>query len=381
MTSAHSDEPTPPTVEVGPHALRFLRDGAAAFPAMLAAIRRASREILLEIYWFGPDRVGHAFLDALVERARAGVRVAVVYDAIGSFETPSTFWAPLVSAGGEVHEFAPLSPLRRRFRARHVANRDHRKLLVVDGEIGFTGGINIGEPWAPPDAPAQAFRDDAIELRGPAVGALRGACLETLSRCGSALRAPQPNDTSAPDPRVRVLTNKIERRPNRAIRRAYLAGIRRATRSIDIASAYFLPGPIFLHALRSAAKRGVRVRLLVPAHSDVWIVSIAMQSILGRLLAEGVEVYAYEARVLHSKTGVFDARFALIGSHNLDELSLSYNLECDVAVDSPAFARVVLDAFEDDLTQARRLDLASWRRRSIALRAVAFIAALFRGLM
>ena len=369
-----------PSITVGAHSVRFLRDGTAAFPAMLEAIEGASREVLLEMYWLAADRVGRRFRAALMERARAGVRVALVFDAMGSFETPRSFWAPLVEAGAEVHEFAPLSPLRRRFRAEQISFRDHRKILVVDGEIGFAGGINIGEPWAPPDEPGRAFRDDAVELRGPAVRLLRATCLESLRRCGSLLAVDTP-DASPADPLVRVLTNRVERRANRAIRRAYLAELRHATQSVDIASAYFLPGPLFLHAMRAAARRGVRVRLLLPERSDVWVVALAMQSLLGRLLAAGVEVYAYTPRVLHSKTAVFDGRLTFIGSHNLDALSLSHNLECDVVVDSTAFARVVLDAFEDDLTQARRVDLPSWRQRPLLLRALAWIAALFRSFL
>jgi cardiolipin synthase len=368
------------SIVVGTNAVRFLRDGAEAFPAMLEAIKGASREVLLEMYWFGADRIGRRFLAALAERARAGVRVALVFDAIGSFETPRSFWAPLVEAGAEVHEFAPLWPLRRRFRASRLPFRDHRKILVVDGAIAFAGGINIGELWAPPDAPETAFRDDAVEIRGPAVRSLRAACLETLRRFGSPVGTPEP-DPSPVDPLVRVLTNRLEGRANRAIRRAYLAGLRHAHQSVDIASAYFLPGPLFLHALRAAARRGVRVRVLVPQRSDVWIATLAMQSIVGRLLASGVEVYAYTRRVLHSKTAVFDRRFTVIGSHNLDSLSLSFNLECDVVIESADFARVVLSAFEDDLAQSARLDLASWTRRPIWLRALAWTAALFRALL
>jgi cardiolipin synthase len=308
------------------------------------------------------------------------VHVALVFDGVGSFETPRSFWAPLVDAGGEVHEYAPLSPFRRRFRARRMLFRDHRKILVIDGEIGFAGGINIGEPWAPPDDPERAFRDDALELRGPGAQWLRAACLKTLRRYGSRLRA-SPTDPAADDPRLRVITNRIGSHAKRAIRSAYMSELRRATRSLDIASAYFLPGPLFLAAIRAATRRGVRVRVLVPERSDVWIVPLAMQSILGRLLAAGVEVYAYTPRVLHSKTAIFDERVTFIGSHNLDALSLSFNLECDVVVDSAKLARVVRDAFEDDLTHARRLDLASWTRRPLSLRALAWMAALLRSLL
>ncbi len=364
-------------VTVGPDRVRLLRDGTEAFPAMLAAIAAARHEILLEMYWFGADRIGEQFRGALIERARAGVRTRILFDGFGSLEMPNSWWRPLLDAGAEVQEFSPISPLKRQFRAGRVANRDHRKVLVVDGVTGFAGGINIGELWAPPDAPESAWRDDGIEISGPTAQVLRVAFYDVWRRCGRAVDA----DMSEPlpgNPLLRILTNRIERRPTRSIRRVYLAGLRRATKSVDIASAYFLPGPRFLHAMRGAARRGVRVRLLVPGRSDVPIVSLAMSSLYGRLLSDGVEVYAYTPRVLHAKTGVFDERFTMIGSHNLDARSWRFNLECNVLVDSPEFARVVGRSFERDLTDARRLDLGEWRGRPVSLRMLAWLAALFR---
>jgi cardiolipin synthase len=365
-------------VRVGDDEVRHLRDGAVAFPAMLAAIAGARREILLEMYWVGADRVGERFRAALVERARAGVRVRVLFDAIGSLETPEAFWTPIVAAGGEVQEFAPVWPFKRRFRIARVAHRDHRKLLVVDGEIGITGGINVAEAWAPPEAPEAGWRDDDIEIRGPAVRALRAAFYDVWGHLGRGApddaRRVSPRDA---DPRVRVLTNRVEGRPNRAIRREYLLGLRRATRSIDIASAYFLPDRAFLRALRAAARRGVRVRILVPEHSDVRIVALAMSSLYGRLIADGAEVFAYTPRVLHAKTAIFDRRFSMIGSHNLDAASARFNLECNVVVDSPELAAIVRESFERDLTEANRLELSAWRRRPAWLRMVGWVAALF----
>ena len=371
----------PRSVLVGQHRIRFLRDGTSAFPAMLDAIARAREEVLLEMYWFSGDRVGTRFRDALAERAAAGVHVRLVFDAVGSWQTPAIFWAPLASAGAQILQFHPISPLRRLFRLGSLHRRDHRKILIVDGEVGFTGGVNIGEQWAPPDAPEHAFRDDAIEIRGPAVQGLRTSFFETCRHCGRAVTERAPLAAAPDDGLVQVLTNRIGLRPDRAIRRAYLRGIRRATRSVDIASAYFLPGPIFLHAMRAAASRGVRVRLLLPERSDLRFVDLATQSLIGRLLASGVLVYAYMPRVLHSKTAVFDGRFTMIGSHNLDTFSWRYDLECDVLVDSAELARGVEDAFEADLLESRALDLPSWRRRPLGLRALAWFAGLFRAFL
>src|SRR5262249_13768520 len=138
-----------PWFRVGSDEVRLLRDGAEAFPAMLEAIRVARREILLEMYWVGADRVGTMFRDALIVRARAGVTVRVIYDSIGSIGIPQDFWSELVRAGGDVREYHPLSPFRPTFELGHIELRDHRKILVVDAEHGFTGGLNLAEPWLP----------------------------------------------------------------------------------------------------------------------------------------------------------------------------------------------------------------------------------------
>ncbi|MEO7110813.1 MAG: phosphatidylserine/phosphatidylglycerophosphate/cardiolipin synthase family protein, partial [Polyangiaceae bacterium] len=357
--------------------MRHLRDGTSAFPAMLAAIACAKKEVLLEMYWIGADRVGRQFRDALAERAKQGVSVFVLYDFIGSFETGSHFWQLAIDAGVIVRQFSPISPFSHGFRPRHIFNRDHRKMLIVDESCGFAGGINIGEAWAPPDAPQDAWRDDAIEVHGEPAQMLRAAFLDVWQKLSGipaaaiTLRPIQPS-------RVRVLTNTIEPRPNRAIRRAYLRAIRQATKSIDIANAYFLPGPLFLYAIRQAARKGVRVRILVPEHSDVFVAGLAMSSLYGRLLTDGAEVFAYLPRILHSKTAIFDGRLTMIGSHNLDALSWRFDLECDIAVDSEELAKLVHDSFERDLTESRQLDLNVWRSRHWSLRLLAWLAALFR---
>ena len=366
------------TFVVGADRVRLLRDGIAAHAAMLAAIEGAKQEVLLEIYWIGADLVGRRFRDALVERATAGISVRVIYDAVGSFGVTRGFWAPLIQAGGQVREFSPIAPWRHRFRLARIHLRDHRKNLVVDHEIGFAGGINLGDAWAP--AEGSGWRDDAIEIRGSAARTIREVFFQVWTDLGGA--SPAGLVVAAPTgARVHVLTNEIAGGPDRALRRAYLWGIRHAHTSIMITSAYFLPGATFLFALRRAARRGVRVRVLLPGRSDVWVVSLAMQSIIGRLLQDGVGVFAYSGRILHSKTAVFDERFAMVGSHNLDVLSWKYNLECNVVVDDDAFARHVARSFEADCSQAQQLSLAAWRSRPWALRSAAWFFALFRNFL
>jgi cardiolipin synthase len=374
-----------PSFPVGSNQVRLLRDGAVAHAAMLAAIREAKREILLEMYWIGRDHVGRRFREALVERALAGVAVQVIYDGVGSYGLPGGFWSSLLAAGGEVREFSSLAPWRRDFRISRLRQRDHRKNLVVDEVVAFVGGINLGDEWAPEKGPG--WRDDALEVRGEASRGVRAAFARVWDDLGGRAMAgatqaleeeAAPTDADAP---VRVLTNRIVGRPDRAIRRVYLREIRAARRSIALASAYFLPGPVFLLALRQAARRGVRVRVLVPARADVWLVTLAATSIIGRLLADGVEVHAYGGRVLHSKTAVFDERVVLVGSHNLDTLSWKFNLECDVRVEDEAFAAYAARSFDQDCADATALSLAGWRSRPWHLRLLAWLVAFFRSFL
>jgi cardiolipin synthase len=353
---------------------------------MLEAIAAARSEVLLEMYWVGADAAGARFRDALVACARRGVVVRVLYDDVGSLGLSPSWWAPLGAVGGTVVSYGPIAPWRKRFRWVQVFFRDHRKLLVVDGEIGFAGGINLARPWLPGEEGGLDWRDDAIELRGPIARDLRRVFASTWQLCGrpaleGSSAPPQIETLTGPHveggSRASVLANRIGPRPDRRIRRAYLQAIRRARVSVDVASCYFLPGPTFLHALRAACRRGVRVRILIPKVGDIWLASLAVS----HLLEDGVEVYAYARRMLHSKTAIVDGHLVIIGSHNLDTLSWRYNLECNVAVDDEAFAENVAQTFGRDIEEAERLDLGAWRRRPLRLRLLASAVARFRMLL
>jgi len=367
---------------IGDDRIRLLRDGEEAYPAMLAAIAAAREEIVLEMYWVASDEVGERFRRALTARAAAGVKVRVIYDSLGSYGLPSYWWAPLLAAGGEVIEFGPISPWRRRFRLGRVRFRDHRKVMVVDGKVGFTGGLNLALPWLPTAEGGAGWRDDAVELQGPAASQLRSLFYDTWWRCGGP-SLPYESSGSRPNPasRVFVLANMVYGRPDRTIRRAYLVALQRARRTVDIASAYFLPGPIFLHALRMARRRGVRVRVLVPARSDVFLVDLALRDLVRTLLSDKIEVYAYEGGVLHSKTAIVDRRFVTVGSHNLDALSWHFNLESNVVIDEPAFAAVVTSSFDRDIALSRRVTADFFAKLSPWARALAWLAARLRALL
>ena len=367
---------------IGEDRIRLLRDGSEAYPAMLQAIAEARDEIALEMYWVGSDGVGERFRRALAERAAAGVKVRVIYDALGSISLPRHWWSSLLAAGGEVIEFGPIAPWRRHFRLGRVRFRDHRKVLVVDGRVAFTGGLNLAAPWLSTDEGGGGWRDDAVEIRGPAAAQLRSLFYDTWWRCGGS-SLPYESSRERPNPasRVFVLANMVYGRPDRTIRRAYLVALQRARRTVDNASAYFGPGPVFLPALRAARRRGVRVRVLVPESSDVFLADLALRDIARTLLRDHIDVFAYQGGVLHSKTAIVDRRFVTIGSHNLDALSWRFNLESNVVIDEPAFARVVTGSFERDLAKAVRAgpefigSLPPWAR------ALGWLAARFRAFL
>ncbi|OJY29618.1 MAG: hypothetical protein BGO98_48155 [Myxococcales bacterium 68-20] len=378
-----------PWFKIGSDDVRLLRDGVEALPAMLAAIATAKREILLEMYWVAPDAVGIKFRDALVERARIGVTVRVIYDAVGSLSITPSFWDPLVRAGGEVREYHPLSPLRPAFDLARIEQRDHRKILVVDGVRGFTGGINLARPWLPLEDGGEAWRDDAIEVVGHASSELRTLFYKTWRRMGfrrlphDPLRSLSlPNDlvplSKRPSGRVYVLASL--RRSRRNLRREYLAHLNRATRSIEIANSYFIPDRNVRNALYRAVLRGVRVRVLVPTKSDVAIVQFALEAMYESLLRNGVEIYCHSGPMMHAKTAIIDDRFATIGSYNLDERSRTKNLEVNIAVADEAFATYVRRWFDRDLETATHLDLYEWRARPLARRGVEYMAYALRKL-
>ena len=369
----------PPWFDVGGDRVRLLRDGVQAFPAMLAAIAGAQREVLLEMYWVGADAVGERFREALAAKARTGVKVCVIYDALGSMALTPAWWRPVVEAGGRVVEYHSISPLDPRFRLARVELRDHRKVLVIDGMQGFTGGINLAAPWLPRDGGGAGWRDDMIEVHGRAPEELRSLFYRTwrkLTRESAPLDVlPLPVDRTRP---VWVLASRWRMR--RSIHREYALRIARARERVDIANSYFIPDLRVRGALFRAVRRGVRVRVLVPIKSDVPVVQLAVESLFDTLLRHGVEVYALPATMLHSKTAIIDDVFTTVGSYNLDDRSWHKNLEVNLAVEDAAFARHVRSWFERDLEVAKRVDLTTWRERSLPRRTAEWAAFALRKL-
>ncbi len=365
--------------QVGGTDVRLLRDGREAFPAMLEEIAAARREILLEMYWIGDDPVGVRFREALAAAARRGVTVKVIYDAVGSMAIGPDFFAPIAKAGGQVYDYHPLFPLSPRFNLQLIDQRDHRKMLVVDGEMGFTGGINLAAEWSPREHGGKGWRDDMIQVRGIATLELRTLFYKTWRRLAFELGPTDllPLRRSRSNP-VRVLAS--QRRSRRSIHAEYVSRIQGARSSIDISNAYFVPDRRVQRALARAAERRVRIRILVAERGDVPMVQFAQEGLYDRLLVKGVELYVHAGPMMHAKTAIIDEAFVTIGTYNLDERSIR-NLEVNIAVEDAAFCAWVRGYFEQDVARARRLDLSTWRDRSLARRGLERVALALRRFM
>jgi len=350
----------------------LLHDGEQAFPAMLEAISEAKQEILLEMYWFASDQVGRQFADALIAKAEAGVHVRVIYDAVGSIQSDSHMFAQMRDAGCEVEEYNPIAPWRARFRIGVLNNRDHRKLLVVDRQVGFTGGVNLGDEWAPKGAGGEGWRDDTIRIEGPAAEQMCdifnygwGRIVEPAA---AKPRFGPPIDTGdGQGSRVRVLANHYFRE-RRAIRQAYLGRIRAAERSVCITNSYFVPDGQIRRVLSQAVQRGVEVRVIVPGQSDVMAVRHAARKLHGRLLEAGIQLYEWQGSILHSKTAVIDGQWCTVGTYNLDARSLRFNLEVIAAVEDAAVAGAMEERFDLDLERTKPVSYEEWRRRPLHVR-------------
>ncbi|HVR11099.1 MAG TPA: phospholipase D-like domain-containing protein [Thermoanaerobaculia bacterium] len=345
--------------------LELYHTGEAAFAAMFQAVAAARQEVLLESYIFKDDAVGRGMLDELAAAARRGVAVRVLADALGSLATRADFWRDMARRGVDAHLFNPLF--------KHLwyqPFRDHRKLLVVDRNVGFTGGMNIGVEYGSPSAPGGPWRDTHVRVTGPAAWTMAIVFNEGWEYAGG-----EPIDlpplTVAPDlPGARVLV--LDARPLRGNREAAasLVAIAAAARErLWITNAYFAPGHTAVRTLAGAARRGVDVRLLLPGRSDVPIVRHAGHGYFGDLLRLGVRIFEYGAAVLHAKSLVADGYLSVVGSTNLDFRSFLFNAECNLVVFDAPFAARLEESFAGDLANAAEITLPAWRRRPLLHRA------------
>ncbi|HYH44030.1 MAG TPA: phospholipase D-like domain-containing protein [Burkholderiales bacterium] len=341
---------------VAGNSVRVLKDAGENFPAWLEAIAGAKRTIFFEHYIVADDEVGREFVAALAERARAGVRVWAIYDWFGAFGVAGArLWQPLIDAGGFVRCFNPPrldSPFG-------WLVRDHRKLIAVDGEVGFVSGLCVSSKWVgDPARGIEPWRDTGVEVRGPAVADFEDAFAQAWAAIGAPLDLPERSVASdipaAGDVTLRVLATVPSTAGMYRLDQLIAA---MATRTLWLADAYFVGVAPYVQALRAAALDGVDVRLLVPGASDVPWVSRMSRAGYRSLLEGGVRVFEWNGPMLHAKTAVADGRWARVGSTNLNLASWIGNYELDVAIEDTTIAEHMAQMYQADLAHATEIVL------------------------
>lgn len=366
--------------------LTLLYDGPQTMQAMTAAIRAATDHINLETYIFEQDAIGQQFAELLIAKRRSGVQVHVVYDAVGTLGVPEAFFQQMRDAGILLQVYQPLNPLRQQTPGWNPNQRDHRKLLVVDGKVGFTGGVNISSTYAQSSPfrsrkrPAQSsvgWRDTHVRIEGPAVAALQWEFLNTWFSLDPTVLAGShffPPLAKAGDTLVRVLAS--EPGGDQEIFRAHLLAIRKATRSVHITCAYFVPDALVREALIEAAARGVDVQLVLPGVREVGLAWYAGRADYQGMLQAGVRIHELQTTVLHAKTAVVDGIWSTIGSANLDTRSFLHNMELNLMVYDAAFAAALESAFAEDVQLSKEVSLQQWSERPLGERFKEWLASL-----
>ena len=355
--------------------VRLYKDGEA-LRAWYEAITGATQNIFLETYIFASDRTGTAFRDLLCDKARQGVRVYVIYDSFGSHTTSQAFFELLRDAGANVQEFHPIRPWQCRFSWRPF-NRDHRKLLIIDGTSAGLGGLNIADEYGgswifeKDGACDDLWRDCGIALEGPAVSTLSASFLRTwlyVTRGGRFARALLSYNLDGREGPTGVLASV----PMMGSSMSHFLSslLREATGSIDLTSAYFAPAQNLCDELCRAARRGVRVRLMLPSRTDAAIMVTAARSFYEELMSAGIEIYERLHVKLHAKTLVIDGCVSVLGSTNFDHRSIDYNCELVTAIHSAEFGAQMTGLFEHDVGFSRRMLPEIWRHRPVRDRVV-----------
>lgn len=338
-----------------------LDNGDEIFPAMLEAIRGARRRISFETYIYESGQVAAQFTAALEEAARRGVRVSVVVDSVGGSGMKDEDIKRLEAAGCRIARFNAPSW----YAIEEVNYRTHRKILVVDGEVGFSGGVGVADHWLGHAQDKEHWRDTQIRMRGPIVRRLEAGFYENMIETAGEITPELDDEPAATRPGGASMA--IRSSPtggSNDLKRVYLLAIASARRTLDITTPYFLTDESSEWAFRDAVGRGVKIRVLVEGDiTDAMPVKYASRQAYDALMSEGIEIYEYQPTMMHTKTLVVDGTWSMFGSANFDNRSLELNDELNVAVSSKPLAARLLADFENDLRSARRLDLEQWRRR------------------
>jgi len=358
----------------------LLEDGPATYAAMLQAIRTARDHINMETYILEADEIGEKFSTALIEKQRQGVQVNLIHDSVGTLGTPKEFFERLKQAGIKVLEFNPVNPVNAKA-GWDVNQRDHRKILIVDGQTAFLGGINISGVYSTGSGSAgssigsgkakdRPWRDTDLQLTGPVVADLQKMFIETWERQkGEPLAKRNYFPKIAPKGKevVRAIASAPEE-PFSPIYATFLSAINSAETEILLTNAYFVPDPQLMDALIGAVARGVDVKMVLPSATDSWLVFHAGRAHYERLLRGGLKLYEREDVLLHSKTALIDGVWSTIGSTNLDWRSFLHNQEVNAVIIGQDFGDRMRASFERDLAASKQIKLEEWERRSIDVR-------------
>jgi cardiolipin synthase len=341
--------------------LEILTNGDQIFPAMLAAIDGAKRRISLETYIYDKGEVANRFTDALAAAARRGVTVNVVVDAVGASTMEQEHIERLRQAGCHVAQFNAPSW----YSIEEVNYRTHRKILVVDGEVGFTGGAGIADHWLGNADSKDHWRDTQVRIRGPVVRILEGAFYENFTEAdGTAPPVLDPPPAPAGDDGAALAVRSSPSGGSNDLKRLYLLSLAGARRTVDITTPYFVTDESTMWSIEDAVKRGVKIRILVEGDiTDAMPVKYASRAAYERLLRQGVELYEYQPTMMHAKVLVVDGTWSMFGSANFDNRSLELNDELNVAVSSRDVATRFTRDLDADLRVSKRIELESWRQR------------------
>jgi cardiolipin synthase len=355
------------------NALVLLKKGEDFFNELYAAIELAEQSVYLEFYIIRADVTGKRLAELLKNAVERGVEVCLLYDYIGCFDTPASFFRSLETKGVSCTAFNP-PPFRNGLS--WFDKRDHRKIAVIDSRTGFAGGMNIGDEYSGVST-SLYWRDLGVRIEGPAVKELSRLFCESWQSETSSMPLCSNDIGQAAysgSDEIAIVSGGPHHNRSR-IRAAFRMAIAGATETIKIQTPYFVPGPRFIRALLRSAKRGVNVQLILPAKIDLLLVGLVNRSSYATLIKGGIEVFERGGTILHGKVMLIDGRWSVIGSANLDQRSFHRNYEVNVLVSSPTFGEQVDEMFEDDLALSRRISLEEHERRGITIRLLEWLVA------
>ncbi|WP_311239226.1 MULTISPECIES: phospholipase D-like domain-containing protein [unclassified Xanthomonas] len=344
--------------------IEVLQNGHEIFPAMLAAIRGAQRTITFETYIYWSGEIGREFSEALSDRARAGVKVRVTIDWGGSLKMDPSLVEEMTDAGVEVHRYRPLTW----YNLHRVNNRTHRKLLVIDGRIGFTGGVGVADQWMGDAQDPEHWRDSHYRIEGPVVAQVQAAFNDNwIKTTGRVLNGAEyyPQLATAGDSDAQLFVASPAG-GSESMHLMYLIAIAAARTSIDLAAAYFVPDALITRSLLEARSRGVKIRVLLPGkHIDAVSVRLASKASWEPLLQAGIEIHEYRPTMLHTKLLIIDTLLVSVGSTNFDIRSFRLNDEASLNVYDATLAARMTEVFDRDLQRAEQYTLERWRARPL----------------